>query len=299
LFRGLHSSEPEVRAKAELVQCHTSRARRPSVLSFRSLAMTQLIAAKCPTCGAGLRIDPSAEFALCQYCSTSSFVRTKARPAPDRIVQERSPVIDVAGPRYGWLIGAAALVTLGGSLAIAAALVKDARSLQLPRTPAAESPPTASAPELTVARPSTSTPILGDGDPPVTAPESSASGPGRKLGSSSVPTRKAARGRVATGQITVSGRLDPVAIRAVVGGNTSRFRMCYEQGLGRTSTLAGRVVVRFVIGRDGGVSNVSDGGSDLADSATKGCVLSAFYGLSFPVPEGGIVTVTYPLIFRS
>jgi hypothetical protein len=56
--------------------------------------------------------------------------------------------------------------------------------------------------------------------------------------------------------------------------------------------------VRFVIGRDGSVSNVSDAGSDLADAGAKECVTRAFYGLRFPVPEGGIVTVVYPLLFR-
>jgi hypothetical protein len=27
------------------------------------------------------------------------------------------------------------------------------------------------------------------------------------------------------------------------------------------------------------------------------CVISAYYGLSFPQPEGGIVTVVYPIMF--
>ena len=29
-----------------------------------------------------------------------------------------------------------------------------------------------------------------------------------------------------------------------------------------------------------------------------GCVVKAFYGLSFPKPEGGIVTVSYPIILQ-
>jgi len=54
----------------------------------------------------------------------------------------------------------------------------------------------------------------------------------------------------------------------------------------------------FVIGRDGSVSNVGNGGSDLPDSGVVSCVLSAFYGLSFPQPEGGIVTVVYPIMLE-
>jgi TonB family protein len=60
----------------------------------------------------------------------------------------------------------------------------------------------------------------------------------------------------------------------------------------------GRVAVRFVIGRDGQVQGAPlDGGSDLPDKAVVSCVLRAFASLSFPEPEGGIVTVVYPVIF--
>ncbi len=55
--------------------------------------------------------------------------------------------------------------------------------------------------------------------------------------------------------------------------------------------------MRFVIGRDGAVSNVGNGGSDLPDAGVVSCVARAFYGLSFPAPDSGIVTVTYPIVF--
>ena len=99
------------------------------------------------------------------------------------------------------------------------------------------------------------------------------------------------------GATSVNGRLPAEVIRRIVRQNFGRFRMCYEQGLGRNPNLEGRVGVRFVIGRDGAVSNVGNGGSDIPDSAVVSCVVNAFYGLSFPQPEGGIVTVTYPIMF--
>jgi outer membrane biosynthesis protein TonB len=85
-------------------------------------------------------------------------------------------------------------------------------------------------------------------------------------------------------------------VQRIVRQNFGRFRMCYQTGLTRNPSLEGRVTARFVIGRDGSVSNVSNGGSDLPDAAVTSCVLSAFYGLSFPQPEGGIVTVVYPIM---
>jgi hypothetical protein len=111
-------------------------------------------------------------------------------------------------------------------------------------------------------------------------------------------SHKTSAPKVRMGATTVSGRLPPEVIQRIVRQNYGRFRMCYEQGLGRTPNLQGRVSARFVIGRDGSVSNVGNGGSDLPDSGVVSCVLSAFYGLSFPQPEGGIVTVVYPIMLE-
>jgi hypothetical protein len=35
----------------------------------------------------------------------------------------------------------------------------------------------------------------------------------------------------------------------------------------------------------------------MPDGGVVSCVVRAFYGLSFPQPEGGIVTVVYPIMF--
>ncbi len=102
---------------------------------------------------------------------------------------------------------------------------------------------------------------------------------------------------VRIGALSLSGRLPPEIIQRIVRQNFGRFRLCYENGLRSSPNLSGRVAVRFVIGRDGAVSNVGNGGSDLPDGNVVSCVVRAFYGLSFPQPDGGIVTVTYPIIF--
>ncbi len=97
----------------------------------------------------------------------------------------------------------------------------------------------------------------------------------------------------------VSGRLPPEAVQRVIRSNFGRFRGCYQEGLLRNPTLAGRVTTSFVIGRDGAVSSVGDAGSDLPDRTVNACVRRAFYGLSFPQPEGGIVSVVYPIVFSN
>jgi hypothetical protein len=40
-----------------------------------------------------------------------------------------------------------------------------------------------------------------------------------------------------------------------------------------------------------------DSGSDLPDPHVIKCVIRGFQSLRFPEPEGGIVTVVYPIIF--
>jgi pSer/pThr/pTyr-binding forkhead associated (FHA) protein len=125
----------------------------------------------------------------------------------------------------------------------------------------------------------------------------SGEGFGNGTGHGHVPgTHRVGVPTVRVGASQVSGRLPPEVIQRIVRQNFGRFRLCYENGLRSSPNLQGRVAVRFVIGRDGAVSQVGNGGSDLPDSAVVSCVVRAFYGLSFPQPENGIVTVTYPIV---
>ncbi len=100
------------------------------------------------------------------------------------------------------------------------------------------------------------------------------------------------------GATQVNGRLPQEVIQRIVRQNFGRFRLCYENGMRTNPNLAGRVAVKFVIDRSGSVSTASDGGSDLPDQSVVSCVVRGFGNLSFPSPEGGIVTVVYPIIFN-
>jgi hypothetical protein len=105
------------------------------------------------------------------------------------------------------------------------------------------------------------------------------------------------KGKVRAGATSVNGRLPPEVIQRVVRQNQGRFRACYEDGLNRNPNLEGRVSVRFVIGRDGTVSSAESSGSDLPDPKVVACIVRVFARTTFPAPEGGIVTVSYPLVF--
>jgi hypothetical protein len=100
------------------------------------------------------------------------------------------------------------------------------------------------------------------------------------------------------GPTTVSGRLPPEVIQRIVRQNFGRYRLCYENGLRTNPTLTGRVAVSFVIDRSGAVKSARDGGSDLPDKGVVSCVVRGFATLSFPQPEKGEVSVTYPILFN-
>jgi hypothetical protein len=103
--------------------------------------------------------------------------------------------------------------------------------------------------------------------------------------------------RIRFGATTVNGRLSPPQIQASVRARWSRFLRCYDEKAESNPNLAGLVSMRFVIGRDGLVTNVSDRGSTLPDPDVTSCVKRVFYAICFDHPDGGIATVVYPITF--
>jgi len=95
----------------------------------------------------------------------------------------------------------------------------------------------------------------------------------------------------------VNGRLPPETIQRIVRQNMGRFRYCYERALDGNPGLQGRVVTKFLIGRDGSVAFATNASEETSfpDAGVVSCIVHAFGDLSFPEPEGGTVTVVYPL----
>jgi TonB family protein len=89
-------------------------------------------------------------------------------------------------------------------------------------------------------------------------------------------------------------------IQRIIRLNYYSFQECYEAGLSRNPKLSGRVNARFVIDRSGLVTNVTitKEGTTMPDEAVVSCVAAAFRHLTFPKPDGGIVSVVYPIYFE-
>ncbi|APR78881.1 Hypothetical protein A7982_04228 [Minicystis rosea] len=140
-------------------------------------------------------------------------------------------------------------------------------------------------------------PIVAPAAPPVAAaPQTVAVAEPPAASASASPRASAGATRLIPPHM-VHGRLAPEIIQRVVRENFGRFRLCYENNLRNSPNLQGRVAVRFVIEVNGKVRKSENAGSDMPDSETVACVVKAFRELTFPPPDGGTVTVTYPVMF--
>ncbi|HTJ81384.1 MAG TPA: VIT domain-containing protein, partial [Polyangiaceae bacterium] len=127
--------------------------------------------------------------------------------------------------------------------------------------------------------------------PPPASPPSSSPAPSARP-SSHVSRPPAIR----MGATMVSGRLPPEVVQRIVRLGFGRFRGCYQAALVGHPTLSGRATMSFLIALDGSVASVAASSSDLPESV-RACLARAFASLTFPPPEGGVVRVTYPLVF--
>ena len=281
--------------------------------------VTSLVAAKCPTCGAGLKIDPGQELVSCTYCNTSAFVKTRTRPATQQVLQQRVPVIDLSGGTTTAVSVALvlALLVAGGSFAAisssrpspptsteASTEVESAPQQQ----PAKAVPSVRTAPEVPPPPPGMKY-VDVDGlkvmrPDPAAAPEKKPphemvevvenglkilrDAPKAKV-EPEVPQSQ--RSTIATvvseSNLSVSGGLEKSLVSSTIRQAFGRFRICYAQALENDTSLTATSTLRFVIEADGTVSNLGNMGSAMP-GPMKDCVLSAYRALHFPKPSNQV-----------
>lgn len=102
----------------------------------------------------------------------------------------------------------------------------------------------------------------------------------------------------ARGAAEVGGTLSSEVISRIIRRNMDRIKYCYERTLQVQPALAGRVTARFEIGPDGSVIDARITDSTLSNADVETCLVARFRAMQFPAPEGGgVVAVTYPLVF--
>jgi len=105
---------------------------------------------------------------------------------------------------------------------------------------------------------------------------------------------------VGTGDPIILGALDKSIIDRIVKQHLAKIRYCYQKELNKNPKLFGKLVVKFVIAKDGSVSTATTKSSTLRNPIVEKCINSRFMRMRFPAPKGGgIVIVSYPFVFNS
>jgi hypothetical protein len=100
------------------------------------------------------------------------------------------------------------------------------------------------------------------------------------------------------GEPVILGALDRSSLESVLQRNATSLSLCYERALKTNPALAGTVVIKFVIAKDGTISSRTTKRSTLGDASVESCIHGWFDRMKFPEPPGGgIVIASYPLIF--
>lgn len=100
-------------------------------------------------------------------------------------------------------------------------------------------------------------------------------------------------------QTAGSGRLSRAQITKVVNEHAAQIQACYEKALIRDRALSGKITFDWEISPSGSVTGVRVRSSTMAGSDVSSCVLQQIRTWTFPTPEGGAVSVTYPFIFSA
>ena len=104
-------------------------------------------------------------------------------------------------------------------------------------------------------------------------------------------------GRIQSGTLEVDGNLSSEVIAKTVRSRITAIRNCYEAALKRDPKLKGRIVITFTIGSNGRVKSLEVESSTISDPSVADCIISRMRMWSFPKPDGGDVTASYPFIF--
>ena len=96
---------------------------------------------------------------------------------------------------------------------------------------------------------------------------------------------------VHVGQPTRVQPYDKDAIKRTIEAQRDPIRACYERALQTQPGLTGKVVASFVIGLDGKVVQSTATG---IDPGVATCIAGAIQAMTFPKPDGGVVSVNYP-----
>ncbi len=88
-------------------------------------------------------------------------------------------------------------------------------------------------------------------------------------------------------------------VAGVIRGHMNEVRYCHEASLIRNPKLAGRIILHFVIGKEGTIKTAKEESTTLIDPQLSSCILRRLESWKFPKPRGGVdVSVSFPFLFK-
>ena len=132
-------------------------------------------------------------------------------------------------------------------------------------------------------------PASDDADEVVVAPD-----PGVDPGSVS-----SAHG-LGVGDPIILGALAKEEIDRTILRHLEQLRGCFDQAVEADPPLSGKIVIKFVVAKDGTVASAKVNSTSLDSPDIGPCICHRFMYLKFPQPKGGgIVIVSYPFVFTA
>jgi outer membrane biosynthesis protein TonB len=121
------------------------------------------------------------------------------------------------------------------------------------------------------------------------------------VGEGGAVAERTVRGSVRTEDIEDqggSGDFDADTVVRAIKIKLGAIKACYEQGLKKNPSLAGKVTVEFTIQQVGTLTGVKAKENTLGDAEVAACIVGRIASIRFnPGPEGGSVAFSYPFVF--
>ncbi|NOZ85827.1 MAG: energy transducer TonB [Deltaproteobacteria bacterium] len=106
------------------------------------------------------------------------------------------------------------------------------------------------------------------------------------------------RGSIKSAAPEIDGALDSGALQRAVRRKMSAVKACYEKQLKRNPNLSGKIVIYFVVGGNGRVTEASIEQNTMGNKEVAACILVKIKRWIFPKPEDGEeAPVTIPFVF--
>lgn len=103
-----------------------------------------------------------------------------------------------------------------------------------------------------------------------------------------------------TSEASVDEGLTREEVAKVIHSHMNDIRYCYETGILKDPSLAGKALIDFKINPEGIVPNAKTAEMTLSDRGVASCLITKLRTWKFPKPRGGVhVAVSYPFVFKS